>query len=105
MTEELNWYEEEWLNNLFHGRGILNNLYAEDLDREKYYADDFTKVENGWEMYEGEFKSGQKHGMGSLHLVNGDSYVGGFQNNKVEYETGHYALKLLVVFIMYNLIQ
>ena len=84
LTEDFIWYEGEWLNNSFHGRGILYNPSTEELDVDKYYAEDFIEVDNGWIKYEGLFFKGSKHGFGCLYLENGDLFVGGFRFNHPE---------------------
>lgn len=84
LTDELKWYEGEWQNNVFHGRGSLYNLYIEKLDLEKYYVEDFDKIENGWIKYEGQFQEGLKHKFGIILLSNGDSFIGNFKKNKLE---------------------
>lgn len=84
LTEDLKWYEGEWLNNLFHGKGSLYNLYTEPLDPNTSYANDFSTVGNGWVKYDGQFVEGLKDGLGSLYFSNNDLYIGKFKRNKAE---------------------
>lgn len=84
LTEDLKWYEGEFLNNLFHGKGSLYNLYPEALDPKNTYANDFSTVGNGWVKYDGQFAEGLKDGLGSFYLTNSDFYIGNFKKNKAE---------------------
>jgi hypothetical protein len=44
------------------------------------------KLGEKWQIYEGEFKNGLFHGMGTLTLTNGEKIVGCFQKGKVNGE-------------------
>ena len=84
LTDDLKWYEGEFLNNLFHGKGSLYNLYPEPLNPNHTYADDLSTIGNGWIKYDGQFVEGLKDGLGSYYLTNSDIYIGKFKKNKAE---------------------
>jgi hypothetical protein len=83
VADEVKWYEGEWQDGTFHGRGIIYNLTPEELDAEKAFSKDLNQVGNGWIKYEGIFEKGTKHGFGTLHLANGDTFTGNFNSDNI----------------------
>ena len=84
INDDIKWYEGEWSDNAFHGRGILYNLTPEELQQDGFYGENFSNIGNGWLRYEGQFYKGTKHGFGCLMLTNGDKFVGHFNADNVE---------------------
>jgi hypothetical protein len=88
-------YDGMWKGNRYHGKGTLyavnGSVYKSgiwDMGRltvsEKCDSAEFAFIrmpEGGEErMYHGDIKDGQYHGTGKLVMVNGDTYIGGFEN-------------------------
>ena len=75
-------YQGEWMGNLFHGTGILNNLEVHFLQEHLDY-NNLTNIKNQWLKYEGEFAQGKKQGNGVLLLSNREYFQGCFKNDKI----------------------
>ena len=44
---------------------------------------DFTKIEDYWTKFEGDFNMDYKEGFGLLYFSNGEKYAGSFKNDMV----------------------
>lgn len=78
-------YNGEWLEDDFHGMGILKNDKMQNF--EGLY--DFKKLNSlglKWKSYEGEFKKGKPHGLGTLTLSNGEKFNGLWEDGNVNGE-------------------
>lgn len=75
-------YQGEWIGNLFHGTGILNNLEVRFLQEHLDY-NNLNNIKNQWLKYEGEFSQGKKQGNGVLLLSNREYFQGCFKNDKI----------------------
>ncbi len=84
VSDEIKWYEGEWLDNTFHGRGIIYNMTIEELDADVNYSSEMNNIGNGWIKYEGRFANGTKDGMGTLFLSNGDTFTGNFKADFID---------------------
>ena len=74
-------YSGEWLNNLFEGQGVLNNIIKNPQRKfEKFNYENFNLLFDFWDYYEGEYKNGQLEGFGMLYLKNGEKINGKFKN-------------------------
>mmetsp|Transcript_36758 Transcript_36758/g.32975 ORF Transcript_36758/g.32975 Transcript_36758/m.32975 type:complete len:254 (+) Transcript_36758:1225-1986(+) len=83
-------YEGEWAENQFQGNGTLYNY--DPRDEPSFDWTDFNNLGSAWIKYEGEFWGGQRDGLGSYYMVNGDRFVGKFKGNNV-HGTGTYYKK------------
>lgn len=72
-------YEGEWRNNAFDGRGTAYNHEVSEIT--EFDGSDFRLLKNGWTKFEGLFILGAKQGLGTLHLANGDTFVGNFERD------------------------
>ena len=70
-----------WKNGKFHGKGSLYNKNPGFL--RNFDPQDFSKLGNGWNKYEGEFEEGAREGRGMLYLMNGDIFEGDFRRDVV----------------------
>jgi hypothetical protein len=81
-------YRGTWRNTLRHGFGVMvlipptvkgigNNVYDEDGRK---WSATYTAVKE----YRGDFRDGDRHGEGKIALVNGDTYEGTFNRNRLE---------------------
>ena len=78
-------YNGEWLEDDFHGMGILKNDKAQHFNG----LYDFKKLVNiglQWKDYEGEFKKGKPHGLGTLTLSNGEKFNGLWEDGNINGE-------------------
>lgn len=78
-------YNGEWLEDVFHGMGILKNDKSQNFDG----LYDFKKLVNlglQWKSYEGEFKKGKPHGLGTLTLSNGEKFNGLWEDGNINGE-------------------
>ncbi|CAD8122921.1 unnamed protein product [Paramecium sonneborni] len=75
-------YEGQWKEDQFQGYGTLYNEHPQLL-QECFDYRDFDNVEDYWSKYSGNFEMDNKEGQGSLHLTNGERFVGGFQRDCV----------------------
>ena len=76
-------YEGQWLDDEFHGRGILFNADPTDFTGLFDYRD-FNNSEGVWLTYEGELKRGKRDGEGRLVLINGECFEGEFRRDNIE---------------------
>ena len=74
-------YEGGWQNNVFHGRGTLYN--PEPKIKGDFNGTDFRLLKGAWTKFEGLFQAGQKQGLGTLTMANGDVFVGNFARDVV----------------------
>lgn len=70
-----------WRNGKFHGKGSLYNKNPGFL--RTFDPQDFSKLGDGWNKYEGEFEEGAREGRGMLYLMNGDVFEGDFRRDVV----------------------
>ncbi|CAD8212821.1 unnamed protein product [Paramecium octaurelia] len=75
-------YEGQWSEDQFHGFGTLYNEHPQ-LSEEGFDYRDFDNVEDYWMKYSGNFKLDNKEGQGSLHLTNGERFVGSFERDLI----------------------
>ena len=76
-------YRGEFKNDLYHGKGRLQNTKARIL-REKINYMDFGRFNDAWVMYEGEFYKGKKQGVGVMIMGNGEKFEGQFKEDRIE---------------------
>ncbi|CAD8101391.1 unnamed protein product [Paramecium primaurelia] len=75
-------YEGQWSEDQFHGFGTLYNEHPQ-YSEECFDYRDFDNVEDYWTKYSGSFKMDNKEGQGSLHLTNGERFVGCFERDLI----------------------
>ncbi|CAD8165162.1 unnamed protein product [Paramecium pentaurelia] len=75
-------YEGKWNEDQFHGFGTLYNEHPQMLEESFDYRD-FDYVEDYWMKYSGNFQMDNKEGQGSLHLTNGERFVGWFERDLI----------------------
>lgn len=84
-------YCGDWEMGRFHGDGILlNPNYNEDRETKEIDYNDITDVQYVWRKYEGGFAEGKMHGLGTIHLKNGDKLRGKFVNGIINGEGSYY---------------
>jgi hypothetical protein len=92
-------YSGMWKNNLFHGEGVLSNLYATTVEPTHTFAfDDFTHLKDFWIKYEGTFAEGKINGQGTIHLVNNEKFTGSFRKGKATGDGEFHAFDGRVIF-------
>ncbi|CAK68131.1 unnamed protein product (macronuclear) [Paramecium tetraurelia] len=75
-------YEGKWNEDQFDGFGTLYNEHPQMLEESFDYRD-FDYVEDYWIKYSGNFWMDNKEGQGSLHLTNGERFVGQFERDLI----------------------
>ncbi|XP_054289764.1 MORN repeat-containing protein 3-like [Macrosteles quadrilineatus] len=82
-------YEGDWLNGQRHGYGVLSKILDDGVTQILLYDGDwqygkpegFGRKHSGDEYYEGEFKSGKRHGQGRMWFADGSFYDGTWVDN------------------------
>ena len=75
-------YTGHFKSNVFHGKGKILNKNPTQLNSPFNY-NNFNSVENHWTSYDGYFSLDKKVGYGTLHLQNGEKFIGYFKNDMV----------------------
>lgn len=76
-------YEGLWVNDQFHGQGMLFNDKPIPFD-EPFDFNNFDDIDDFWESYEGHFDCDEKDGKGRLQFSNGEIFEGVFKRDMVE---------------------
>ncbi|KRX01019.1 hypothetical protein PPERSA_09625 [Pseudocohnilembus persalinus] len=73
-------YEGLFYDDKYNGQGLLQNQNVQFLkNSEQFNYNFFSKLQNKWEKYEGEFKQGIQEGFGILFISNNsEKFVGNF---------------------------
>ena len=79
-------YEGQFRSDNYEGAGVLFNEEPDSELNSDFEMDNFEDLDEGWFKYDGLFKSGMRHGQGTLHLVNGDQFTGTFNNDQIQGE-------------------
>ena len=71
-------YSGGWVDNSFHGYGVLNNETIANNFESTNYENFNLNHPQAWHHYEGEFCMDKKNGFGTLFMCNGDKFSGCF---------------------------
>lgn len=74
-------YQGEWKQDVYHGRGKVNNKKVRDRRLRKEMFLEFEEVRENWRYYEGEFKEGKRCGLGVMVFANNEKYQGHFKDD------------------------
>eukprot|EP01015_Nassula_variabilis_P029316 TRINITY_DN6275_c0_g1_i3.p1 TRINITY_DN6275_c0_g1~~TRINITY_DN6275_c0_g1_i3.p1 ORF type:complete len:329 (+),score=47.84 TRINITY_DN6275_c0_g1_i3:66-1052(+) len=75
-------YQGQFKNDKFNGKGVVYNESPVPLNGMLDYSN-FDSLEDHWVKYEGTFVEDNKDGSGTLYLVNGEKFIGGFKDDMI----------------------
>ena len=84
LDSDVEKYEGETLNGLYHGKGKLKtDFFVYEGEFKNGKKDGYGELTSDNEIYKGEFKNNDYDGYGIIYYTNGSKYEGEFKNKKV----------------------